>query len=61
MFSETPILTRATWCNIPEDIRHCYRCENTPGDSILRPYISVPYSDCNHNFFYYLSANLQST
>jgi hypothetical protein len=29
---------RATRCNIPEDVRHCYRREYIPEDSVLRPH-----------------------
>jgi hypothetical protein len=30
-------IEECTWCNTPEDIRHCYRRESIPEDSILRP------------------------
>jgi hypothetical protein len=42
MFSEMVGVTRATQSNIPEDIRHCYRCGNIPDDGVLRLYIVSP-------------------
>lgn len=38
MFSETSVL-KATWCNIPKSIRHCYGHETTSEASVLRPNI----------------------
>jgi hypothetical protein len=37
MFSETSGLTKAPRCTTAEDIRHCYRRENIPEYSVLRP------------------------
>jgi hypothetical protein len=41
MFYKTLDLTTATRCNTPEDIRHCYRRENIPEDSVLQPYMRL--------------------
>jgi hypothetical protein len=46
MFSETSGLTRATWCNTSEDIRHCYRREDIPEDGVLRPYTVLSELSC---------------
>jgi hypothetical protein len=40
MLSERSGPTTATLCNSPKDIRHCYRRENIPEDSVLRPDIA---------------------
>jgi hypothetical protein len=41
MFSKMLVVTKATWCDTPEDISHCYCHENIPEDSVLWPYIDV--------------------
>jgi hypothetical protein len=39
MFSESPVLIRATRCKVPEDIHNRYHRENIPEDRVLRPYV----------------------
>jgi hypothetical protein len=33
--SKTLVLTTAIQYKVPEDIHHCYQCENIPEDSVL--------------------------
>jgi hypothetical protein len=53
--SETSVLTRATWRNIPEDsIRHSRRREN------LRSYIKMLYVESNVAFVTFVSLNVMA-
>jgi hypothetical protein len=39
MFSETSVLTIATWYKVPEGIYNCYDQEIIPKDGVLEPLI----------------------